>query len=90
MQQITQSGTTITLIHFVSSVLVPTSDGGPSIPQWRIACMPKMPESEFGQTMYHPPHHRSDDPRAVNCLACKKTQVFTDTLQRINNAAAKK
>lgn len=86
MDQINTGGGAIMLIHFVSEVMVPpVEEEGPPVPQWRIACMPNM--TEFGETMYHPPHHRSDDARAVTCPACKNTHEYARMMERLNAAA---
>ena len=68
MDQILPTGRNITLIHFV----FPVSDQSPT--EWRIACMPKM--TEFHLTPFHPNYQRTDDPRAVTCPACKKTDMY--------------
>lgn len=64
MQQITPLGTQLTVIHFATKIGNDT----------RIACMPNM--KEFGETQYHPVCMHSDDPRAVSCPACKKTDAY--------------
>lgn len=63
MQQITDSGKTFTLVHFVFQTL----------PE-RIACMPDC--TELHATGNHRAHQRSDDYRAVTCPACKRTDIF--------------
>ena len=63
MEQLLPDGTLITIIHFVCQV----------DPE-RIACMPNM--TEFGSTMYHPHVMRTNEPRAVTCPQCRKTEVF--------------
>ena len=63
MSQITPSGTSFTLIHFVFQ----------TDPE-RIACMPNM--TEFHQTPHHPNYQRSNDARAVTCPGCKKTDAY--------------
>lgn len=74
VNQMQPSGHYVTLIHFV----YPTSDASP--PDWRIACMPNM--VEFHSTPYHPNYQRSDDPRAVSCPACKRTEVYKKSRDR--------
>ena len=73
MEQIAPNGTVITVVHF-------TKDEGAGE---RIACMPNM--TEFHQTIYHPAYIRTNDPRAANCPACKKSQVFTQALEDLTN-----
>lgn len=80
MQQLTAGGNLIEIIHFVSRVMAPPTEGSPEGPpteQWRIACMPNM--TEFHQTPYHPHYQRTDDVRAVSCPACMKTTVFKES-----------
>ena len=66
MDQISATGQIITLVHLEAN--------------GKIACMPGM--AELHATMYHPAVHRSDDPRAVTCPACKKSTVFVESLKR--------
>ena len=80
MEQVTASGKTITLVHFVSY----TTDG---MPGWRIACMPNM--TEFHATPYHPNYQRTDDVRAVSCPACKAAPVFKESQDRLQAAAGR-
>ncbi len=65
MDQVDNRGQVTTIIHFVFQV-------GPE----RLACMPQMPETEFGLTMYHPPVQRTNSPQAVTCPACKRTPLY--------------
>ena len=66
MDQLTQYGKVITLVHFVHQ----------TSPE-RIACMPGM--EDLHKTDHHPSVQRSDDYRAVTCPACKRTEVFMRT-----------
>lgn len=63
MIQITPTGQSFTIIHFVFQ----------ENPE-RVACMPNM--TEFHETMYHKNILRSNDPRAVSCPACKRTDAY--------------
>lgn len=72
--QPSQSARTTNAIHFISSIT------GLDTPDWRIACMPNM--VEFHRTKYHLAYQRSDDPRAVNCPACKKTEAYRIAAER--------
>lgn len=86
--QINAHGGMVTIIHFVSEVMVPpTSEEGPPVPQWRIACMPNM--TEFGETMYHKSYHRTDDVRGVTCPTCKKSDAYKQAAERLANAKKK-
>lgn len=85
MNQLLPSGNSVTLIHFVSKMMVPPTDSEPEGPpsgQWRIACMPNM--VEFHQTLYHPAYHRTDDPRAVTCPACMKSTAFKESKKNLD------
>ena len=68
MDQITPTGTTFTLIHYVYLV---DGDGGKD---WRVACMPSM--IEMHETQHHKHVIRTNDIRAATCPACKKTDAF--------------
>lgn len=70
MEQVDVHGRAITLIHFTFQ---PDGRG-----EWRIACMPNM--TEFHQTPYHPAFHRSNDPRAVTCKQCHKTDAYMSAM----------
>lgn len=74
MEQLLGTGGTITLIHFVNQLEVPTGDEDKPGLEWRIACMPNM--TEFHQTPYHPNYQRTDEVRAVTCPACKMSVIF--------------
>ncbi len=50
MEQINSAGRTTTLIHLVYG-----TDKG-----YRIACMPNLVETEFGETRFHKSHQRTD------------------------------
>lgn len=63
MEQIDAGGNATTLVHFVYQ----------SEPE-RIACMPNM--VEFHSTAYHKNYQRSNDPRAVSCPACRRTDAY--------------
>jgi hypothetical protein len=63
MEQVGAHGQTITLIHFVFQV----------DPE-RVACMPNM--TEFHSTQYHPSYQRTNDPCAVTCPQCKRTEQY--------------
>lgn len=64
MNQVKLDGTETTLIHYCHI----SSD------KEQIACMPNM--TEFHLTGYHPNYQRSNDTRAVTCLACKKSDIY--------------
>lgn len=53
---------------------------------YRIACMPGL--TNFGKTIDHPVFANSNDPRAVTCPGCKKTEVYNEIV-RIANARKK-
>lgn len=72
MDQILPSGASITIIHFTYDV------GG----EWRIACMPNM--VEFHETQYHRNYLRSNEPRAVSCPQCNKTETFKVAHARVS------
>jgi hypothetical protein len=63
------------VVHFI----YPLSDDSP--PKHRIACMPNM--EEFHRTAYHDNYLRSNDPRGVNCPACKRTEVYKGAIARV-------
>jgi hypothetical protein len=89
MDQILANGTQINIIHFMGNVLVPplsTEQEGPPSTQLRIVCMPHM--TEWHKTDYHPNYLRSEDPRAANCPACKRTKVFADAMAALNQNLA--
>ena len=48
----------------------------------RIACMPNM--TEFHSTPHHPHYQRTNEPRAVACPSCKKTDAYKSAKE--NNA----
>lgn len=77
-QQMNSSGGLITVIHYTYS----QGEGEDLI--WRIACMPNM--TEFHETPYHPSYQRSNDVRAVTCLACKRTQLFLENAKILETA----
>lgn len=68
--QIQRDGRSITLIHFAYDTGHGLSGG------YRIACMPNMLPSEFGETAYHPVVHHTNEYRAVTCPACKKSSAY--------------
>lgn len=70
MDQINVYGQLTTLIHFVFQV----------DPE-RIACMPKM--TEFHRTDYHLNYERTNEPRAVTCPACKRTESYKQARARV-------
>lgn len=74
MDQIGADGAVRTIVHF-SQVAGDRE---------RIACMPNM--AELGETMYHKAYHRSNDPRAVNCPSCKKSQAFIEAQRGLDAA----
>ncbi len=85
MNQITASGGTINIIHFMTEIAVPPlNEDGPPVAQYRIVCMPNM--TEFHQTPYHPNYQRTNDPRAASCPACKKTAAYTKAMDAIARA----
>ena len=43
---------------------------------WTLVCMPMMREMHAVQGVRLEPIHRSDDPRAVTCPACKASNEF--------------
>lgn len=71
MDQVDAFGRTMTLVHFVFQ----------AEPE-RIACMPGM--QEFHATPHHPNYQRTNDPRAVSCSACKKTDSYKQARARVN------
>lgn len=76
MEQLDAFGVAKTIIHF-------TYQQGE---QWRIACMPNM--VEFHETPYHKNYQRSNDPRAVTCPSCKKSQALLEAQRGIDAANA--
>lgn len=71
MEQVDKHGRFITLIHFMYRP-------EPLIDRWRIACMPNM--TEFHETKYHPNYQRTNEPRAVTCLACHRTEAYKQSV----------
>ena len=74
MEQINELGQSVTVVHW----MMDTPNG------MRVACMPNM--VEFHATAYHPPVNRTDDVRASNCRACKKTAEFKSAVERLEAA----
>lgn len=78
-----EDGSPLHLIHFTYACPAGTSEakGLPLTPAprdtYKVACVPNLMESRPDLTRPCP-LRRSDDPRAVNCPACKATQVFQD------------
>jgi hypothetical protein len=78
-----EDGTEMVLIHFVyrSPAGLAYSSGAVLNPQadwtWKLACSPNLTEMH-AQASRPFPYHRSDDPRAVTCPACKDTEAFKD------------
>lgn len=64
MDQLGYRGQSTTLVHFSQ-----VGEAGE-----RVACMPGM--TEFHLTPHHPNYQRSNDPRAVTCPACKRTDAY--------------
>lgn len=77
MDQVLDMGGMTTLVHF--TYCLPDTDE-----EWRIACMPNA--IEFCQTQYHPNYQRTNDVRAVNCLACEQTPIFKKHKDELDNA----
>ena len=73
--------TTIVLVHYVYRSAAGTTifAGNNILPDvegtWKVACAPNLMElsAHFGQEF---PWQRSDDPRAVNCPLCKRTNQY--------------
>lgn len=72
-QQLLPNGASITIIHFTYE-----TNG-----QWQIACMPNM--REFHRTKFHKNYLRSNEPRAVTCPACKRSNVYVEAMGAINS-----
>ena len=91
MDQVSATGRTITLVHFVSEVIPPldnTEHKESLVTQWRISCMPNM--IEFHATSYHPNYQRTDDVRAVSCPQCMKSLAFRQAQERLNTAVLRR
>lgn len=71
VEQLGSDGRFRAIIHFAYAV--PTGA--------QVACMPNM--REFGETMYHRHVLLTDDPRAVTCPACKKTDAWMGATQGV-------
>lgn len=76
MEQVTATGGTVTLVHFLYDL---SADG--TAHQWRIACMPNM--VEFHSTPYHPNYQRTDEARAVSCPACRRTAEYKRAVEAL-------
>lgn len=48
--------------------------------QWRIACMPTV--TNFATNAYFPNYLRSDEPAAVTCAECKKTEAYREARRK--------
>lgn len=44
--------------------------------QWRIACMPTV--TNLATNAFFPNYLRSNEPAAVSCAECKKTEAYTE------------
>ena len=70
----------------MSQVITPPRDNQPEGPpsmEWRIACMPHT--TDMVMAPHHQLYNRTEEPRAVTCVMCKKTQVFKSALNLVDS-----